>query len=103
MTAKLPRTMVSDLAGAVGRRVRVCGWVDAVRAASDPQGSSVVVLRDRSGQAPLVLAGRDAPAREEAVDAVGTVVPGGGDDDVGAVVVIVSRSRSNGPAERARS
>jgi aspartyl-tRNA synthetase len=58
--------------------VRVCGWVDSV---ADDGGDAVsVVLRDRSGTAPLLI-GRDRavdlPAPESAVEAIGTVTAGG--------------------------
>lgn len=66
----LDRTVIADLSGRIGARVRVCGWVHGV--AHD--GQDAIILRDRSGLGRLVDWTGPAPDREAAVEAVGTVV-----------------------------
>ncbi|HWB70729.1 MAG TPA: aspartate--tRNA(Asn) ligase [Egibacteraceae bacterium] len=79
----LPRTLVVDVGRNLGQLVRVCGWVQEVRASEDPQ---VVVLRDHTGLVRLVSRGGllgdviGALAPESAVQASGKVdaTPAGG-------------------------
>lgn len=73
----LPRTLVGDLGGRIGERVRVCGWAEELRGPGAPQ---MVALRDHTGSAPLVgsrgdgmSAVVDGLAPESAVEAAGTV------------------------------
>ena len=89
-----------DLAGQVGRAVRVCGWVHA---RCGGRTGTALVLRDHSGLVALVdpggeLAGVIATVAEEsAVEATGTVVvaPGGDPADI---AVEVEGLRVLGPA-----
>jgi hypothetical protein len=74
------RTLISELPGLIGERVRLRGWVNALR---DQKRVQFVVLRDESGMAQVVLAKDDPPSElnervsaltvESAVTIVGTV------------------------------
>jgi len=75
------RTLIEDLQGSIDARVRVRGWVHAIR---DQKKVQFVVLRDETGLAQVVLPKGDPPSElneavsaltpESAVSIVGTVV-----------------------------
>ena len=86
-----PRTLVADLAEALGGPVRVCGWAET----GTPPGR--LVLRDHTGRVPLV--GLDPPrevAAESAVEADGRVARITTAD--GGFEVVVEDLRVVGPA-----
>jgi nondiscriminating aspartyl-tRNA synthetase len=74
------RTLIAELPQLIGERVRVRGWVNALR---DQKRVQFIVLRDESGLAQVVLAKDDPPSElnervsaltvESAVTLVGTV------------------------------
>jgi nondiscriminating aspartyl-tRNA synthetase len=74
------RTLIAELPGLIGERVRPRGWVHALR---DQKRVQFIVLRDESGLAQVVLAKQDPPSElnervsaltvESAVTLVGTV------------------------------
>lgn len=73
------RTLVADLADALGHTVTVRGWVHHRR---DLGGIAFLHLRDRSGVVQCVLEGQEPPLHESSVEVTGTVVaspkaPGG--------------------------
>jgi aspartyl-tRNA synthetase len=73
------RTLIAELPGLIGERVRLRGWVQALR---DQKRVQFIVLRDESGLAQVVLAKQDPPSElnervseltvESAVTIVGT-------------------------------
>ncbi len=77
----MDRTLIEDLQGSIDARVRVRGWVHAIR---DQKKVQFVVLRDETGLAQVVLPKGDPPSElneavsaltpESAVSIVGTVV-----------------------------
>ncbi len=86
------RTLVADLGRCRGARVRLCGWAHELRPAA---GRSVVVLRDHTGLADLMLEdGIAGLVVESAIQAIGTVqsAPAGG------LRVMVERLDVAGPA-----
>jgi aspartyl-tRNA synthetase len=74
------RTLITELPGLIGERVRVRGWVQALR---DQKRVQFIVLRDETGLAQVVLAKDDPPSElnervsgvtvESAVTILGTV------------------------------
>jgi len=91
VTPRLERTLVRDLDGQEGARVRVCGWAHAVVTGEDP-AETTVTLRDHTGLVDLV--GTTAPvALESAVEAWGAVV-----SDCGRRRILVDRLDVVGPA-----
>jgi nondiscriminating aspartyl-tRNA synthetase len=76
----MPRTLIRDLRQHVGRPVRVCGWVRAIR---DHKHVQFLILRDHTGLAQATVERSDAHAalnatisgltRESAVTVVGVV------------------------------
>jgi nondiscriminating aspartyl-tRNA synthetase len=54
------RTLIAELGGKVGERVRIRGWVNAIR---DQKRMQFLVIRDESGLAQVVL-GKDDPPGE---------------------------------------
>ena len=76
----MDRTLITELPQLIGERVRVRGWVNALR---DQKRVQFIVLRDESGLAQIVLAKADPPTElnervsaltvESAVTIVGTV------------------------------
>ncbi len=76
----MERTLISELPQLIGERVRLRGWVNALR---DQKRVQFIVLRDESGLAQVVLAKGDPPSElndalsaltvESAVTIVGTV------------------------------
>jgi nondiscriminating aspartyl-tRNA synthetase len=74
------RTLIAELPGLIGERVRLRGWVHALR---DQKRVQFIVLRDETGLAQVVLAKADPPSElnervsaltvESAVTIVGTV------------------------------
>ncbi|HEX3434585.1 MAG TPA: aspartate--tRNA(Asn) ligase [Solirubrobacteraceae bacterium] len=76
----MKRTLISELPQLIGERVRVRGWIQALR---DQKRVQFIVLRDESGLAQVVLAKGDPPSElnervsaltvESAVTIVGTV------------------------------
>jgi nondiscriminating aspartyl-tRNA synthetase len=80
--APVKRTLTSELPEKIGERVRVRGWVNALR---DQKRVQFIVLRDEAGMAQVVLAKDDPPnelnervsalTEESAVTLIGTVVP----------------------------
>jgi aspartyl-tRNA synthetase len=65
------RTLVAELGRHGGSRVRLCGWAHQLRSAAE---GPVVVLRDHTGLAELVLAERVAGlVKESAIEVLGTV------------------------------
>jgi nondiscriminating aspartyl-tRNA synthetase len=74
------RTLIAELPGLIGERVRLRGWVQALR---DQKRVQFIVLRDESGLAQVVLAKPDPPSElnervsaltvESAVTITGTV------------------------------
>jgi nondiscriminating aspartyl-tRNA synthetase len=74
------RTSIAELGGKVGERVRIRGWVNAIR---DQKRMQFLVIRDESGLAQVVLAKDDPPGdlnerlsaltAESAVTLTGTV------------------------------
>jgi nondiscriminating aspartyl-tRNA synthetase len=52
------RTLIDELPGLIGERVRLCGWVHALR---DQKRVQFIVLRDETGLAQVVLAKEDPP------------------------------------------
>jgi aspartyl-tRNA synthetase len=50
------RTLIDELPGLIGERVRLCGWVHALR---DQKRVQFIVLRDETGLAQVVLAKED--------------------------------------------
>ena len=103
MTSGPPRTMARQLAGLVDRRVRLCGWVEAVVAGGN---APVVVLRDPTGFAELRpgdgddrLAAEISGLRpESAVEAEGEVRPPDAGAQAAAPHVALERLRVVGPA-----
>jgi aspartyl/asparaginyl-tRNA synthetase len=79
--ARVERTLTADLPQKIGERVRVRGWVNALR---DQKRVQFVVLRDETGMAQAVLAKDDPPSElnervsaltdESAITVVATVV-----------------------------
>ncbi|HEY0517544.1 MAG TPA: aspartate--tRNA(Asn) ligase [Solirubrobacteraceae bacterium] len=77
----MQRTMIEELPGKLGERVRVRGWVNALR---DQKNVQFVILRDESGLAQAVLPKGDPPSElnetissltaESAVTVIGEVV-----------------------------
>ncbi len=77
---QVKRTLITELPGLIGKRVRVRGWVQALR---DQKRVQFIVLRDETGLAQVVLAKDDPPSElnervsgvtvESAVTIVGTV------------------------------
>jgi aspartyl-tRNA synthetase len=75
------RTLIAELGGEVGRRVRIRGWVQSLR---DQKRTQFVIVRDESGLAQVVLAKEEPPSAlnrilstltdESAVTITGTVV-----------------------------
>jgi aspartyl-tRNA synthetase len=75
------RTLIAELGQKVGERVRIRGWVHALR---DQKRVQFLVIRDESGLAQVVLAKEDPPSElneavsaltgESAVTIVGTVI-----------------------------
>lgn len=94
----LGRTLVADLGSRAGARVRVCGWVEEIRASGE---GSIVVLRDHTGPVHLVSE-RGGPGEEvvrdlrpgSAIDVLGTVQCAPGDG----VRVALERLDVAGPA-----
>ena len=97
--------MIADLPGAIGERVTVRGWVNALR---DQKRVQFVILRDETGMAQLVL-GKDEPpselndaisalTAESAVTFTGTVV---GDERVklGGLELRIEGMEVDSPAE----
>lgn len=89
------RTLAKDVAGKIGGKATVAGWVHRVR---DMGGITFAVMRDRSGMVQLVYgAGKEADFHQECViEATGTVVaneksPGGAEIEVESTAVL-SRS-----------
>lgn len=76
VTPRLERTLVRDLSGQEGARVRVCGWAHAVVTGEDP-AETAVTLRDHTGLVDLVGA-TAAVDLESAVEAWGAVVRASG-------------------------
>ncbi len=78
----MKRTLTSELPEKIGERVRLRGWVHALR---DQKRVQFIVLRDEAGMAQVVLAKDDPPnelnervsalTEESAVTLIGTVVP----------------------------
>ncbi len=76
----MKRTLISELPQLIGERVRLRGWVQALR---DQKRVQFIVLRDESGLAQVVLAKGDPPSElndavsaltvESAVTIIGTV------------------------------
>ena len=76
----MKRTLISELPQLIGERVRLRGWVNALR---DQKRVQFIVLRDESGLAQVVLAKGDPPSElnervsaltvESAVTLIGTV------------------------------
>ena len=76
----MKRTLIAELPGLIGDRVRLRGWVHALR---DQKRVQFIVLRDETGLAQVVLAKQDPPDElnervsaltvESAVTIVGTV------------------------------
>jgi aspartyl-tRNA synthetase len=99
------RTLISELPGLIGERVRVRGWVHALR---DQKRVQFIVLRDESGLAQVVLAKEEEPSElnerisaltvESAVTIVGTVAA---DDRVnlGGLEVKLEELEVDSPAE----
>ena len=95
---ELRRTLVADIGDGPAARVRLCGWVEEIRASTE---GSIVELRDHTGVAQLV-SGRDGPAPEvvrgllpgSAIVAVGTLEAAGGDG----VRLALERLELAGPA-----
>lgn len=70
------RTLVADLGRVVDGPVRLCGWAQDVRTAQDPRQ---LVLRDHTGQVPVVAGGAAGEAlvsltAESAIEVTGSVV-----------------------------
>ena len=78
--ARVKRTLVSELPQKIGERVRVRGWVNALR---DQKRVQFVVLRDETGMAQLVLPKEEPPSElnerisaltvESAISVIGTI------------------------------
>jgi nondiscriminating aspartyl-tRNA synthetase len=78
--APVKRTLIAELPQLIGERVRMRGWVNALR---DQKRVQFIVLRDESGLAQVVLAKDDPPSElnervsaltvESAVTLVGTI------------------------------
>ena len=76
----MKRTLIAELPGLISERVRLRGWVNALR---DQKRVQFIVLRDETGLAQVVLAKGDPPSElnerlsaltvESAVTIVGTV------------------------------
>jgi nondiscriminating aspartyl-tRNA synthetase len=74
------RTLIAELPGKIGERVRIRGWVHVLR---DQKRVQFIVLREESGLAQVVLAKQDPPSElnervsaltvESAVTLIGTV------------------------------
>jgi aspartyl-tRNA synthetase len=79
--ARVERTLIADLPQKIGQRVRVRGWINALR---DQKRVQFIVLRDETGMAQVVLAKDDPPSElnervsaltvESAITVVATVV-----------------------------
>jgi len=97
----LPRTLVAGVGDSPGARVRLCGWVEAIRASAE---GSIVELRDHTGLAHLAC-GRGGLVGE----VVGSLLPGSAIDTLGtleaapgdAVRVALERLEVAGPARGA--
>ncbi len=89
----MKRTLVADLRGRVGDAVRLSGWAHAVVA---DEGNPLVVLRDRTGTARLVVGSKlveeamSALRPESAIEAYGTVVAGLDDVEVRVADLVVA-------------
>jgi nondiscriminating aspartyl-tRNA synthetase len=75
----MKRSLVAELSGQIGSRVRLQGWLLARR---DLGGIQFVLLRDRSGRVQVVGSGLSLPLPESFLEVVGRVVeqakaPGG--------------------------
>jgi nondiscriminating aspartyl-tRNA synthetase len=79
--ARVERTLIAELPQKIGQRVRVRGWINALR---DQKRVQFIVLRDETGMAQVVLAKDDPPSElnervsaltvESAITVVATVV-----------------------------
>ena len=86
------RTMLAQIDQHLGKQITVAGWVHRIR---ELGAISFVLLRDRSGQAQMVLDGKAQFSQESVVRAVGTVAanpkaPGGFEVQVRELEVIAA-------------
>ena len=66
----MQRTIVEELPKKIGEKVRIQGWVQAVRKLGE---ISFVVLRERTGTVQVVLGGTIQPSPESVVEIIGEV------------------------------
>jgi nondiscriminating aspartyl-tRNA synthetase len=86
------RTLLAEIDRHLGKEITVAGWVHRIR---ELGAISFVLLRDRSGQAQLVLDGKVQFTQESVVRAVGTVAaspkaPGGFEVQVESLEVVAA-------------